>query len=79
MRPTFDMDALRTMVVGTELGSFARGFTTRPFAVGGKHAVEKTRGASRPPAVSTERPRTCSDRGRRCLAQLRAPDRRLER
>jgi len=24
MRPTFDMDALRTMVVGTELGSFAR-------------------------------------------------------
>lgn len=24
MRPTFDMDALRTMVVGTDLGSFAR-------------------------------------------------------
>lgn len=24
MRPTFDMDALRTMVVGTELGNFAR-------------------------------------------------------
>jgi DNA-binding transcriptional LysR family regulator len=24
MRPTFDMDALRTMVLGTELGSFAR-------------------------------------------------------
>src|SRR4051794_9352209 len=24
MRPTFDMDALRAMVVGTELGSFAR-------------------------------------------------------
>src|SRR6186713_1705698 len=24
MRSTFDMDALRTMVVGTELGSFAR-------------------------------------------------------
>src|ERR1700745_721111 len=24
MKPNFDMDALRTMVVGTELGSFAR-------------------------------------------------------
>src|SRR3954452_21822375 len=24
MRPTFDIDALRTIVVGTELGSFAR-------------------------------------------------------
>src|SRR5215469_250837 len=24
MRPTFDMDALRTMVVGVELGSFSR-------------------------------------------------------
>src|SRR5512136_734454 len=24
MKPTFDMDALRTMVIGTELGSFAR-------------------------------------------------------
>ena len=24
MRPTFDMDALRTMAVGTDLGSFAR-------------------------------------------------------
>lgn len=27
MRPAFDMDALRTMVVGTELGSFARAAT----------------------------------------------------
>jgi DNA-binding transcriptional LysR family regulator len=24
MRPTFDMDALRTMVIGAELGSFKR-------------------------------------------------------
>jgi DNA-binding transcriptional LysR family regulator len=24
MRPTFDMDALRTVVVGVELGSFSR-------------------------------------------------------